>query len=99
MANIGSEVERAIRAHERGNPGDFDLALDRALELFDLTIGDPRWRNHWLREITRAREEFCALFFGDPDRFSSSAPGLKSYFLYFAIAARSPPTGRAPLAR
>ena len=87
MGNIGSEVERAIRAHEAGRQDRFDRALDRALELFDLTAADDRWRGPSRREILRAREEFCRLFF-DPDPPTGSAEGLKRYFLAFAIAAR-----------
>ncbi len=37
MGNIGSEVERAIRAHTAGRTDRFEPALRRALELFDLT--------------------------------------------------------------
>lgn len=44
LANIGSEVERAIRAHEAGNESRFHRAFARALELFDLTAADDRWR-------------------------------------------------------
>ena len=36
MANIGSEVSRAIK--NRNKPTRFQGAFDRALELFDLTI-------------------------------------------------------------
>ncbi len=39
MAHIGSEVERTIRAHERGREARFERALERALELFDLAVG------------------------------------------------------------
>ncbi|HET9332869.1 MAG TPA: hypothetical protein VFQ21_04735 [Gemmatimonadota bacterium] len=87
MGNIGSEVERAIRAHQAGRQDRFDRALDRALELFDLTAADDRWRGPRRREILRAREEFCRLFF-DPDPPAGSADGLKRYFLAFATAAR-----------
>ena len=38
---MGSEVERAIRAHEACRPDRFESTLERALELFDLTAGDP----------------------------------------------------------
>lgn len=87
LAHVGSEVERAIRAHEAGRPARFDAALARALELFDLTATDGRWRGPRRREILRAREEFCRLWFDDsvsPD----SATGLRRYFLAFAVAAR-----------
>ena len=42
LGNVGSEVERAIRSHSAGNTARFDHALDRALELFDLTATDAR---------------------------------------------------------
>ena len=87
MGNVGSEVQRTIRAHESGRRDRFDGALARALELFDLTATDPRWRGHRRREILRAREEFCRLFF-DPAVPASSAAGLNRYFLAFAAAAR-----------
>src|SRR3989344_7991691 len=57
LGNIGSEVSRANLA-EGKDKKRFDGAVDRALELFDLTISDPRWRGR-LREIGRAREVFC----------------------------------------
>jgi hypothetical protein len=88
LANVGSEVERAIRAHETGRQDRFDRALDRALELFDFTAADHRWRGARRREILRAREEFCRLFFAS-DSPPGSKAGLIDYFLYFAIAARS----------
>ncbi len=86
MGNIGSEVGRTIRAHATGNAGRFDKALARALELFDLTASDPRWRDGRRREICRAREEFCRLFF-DESVDADSAAGLERYFLHFAVAA------------
>lgn len=87
MAHIGSEVERTVRAHESGREDRFESALTRALELFDLTGADHRWRGPRRREILRAREEFCRLFF-DPDVPAGSGAGLRRYFLYFAVAAR-----------
>ena len=87
LANVGSEVERVLRAWESGRRDRFDRALDRALELFDLTAADERWRGPRRREILRAREEFCRLFF-DPDVPADSAPGLSEYVLRFAILAR-----------
>jgi hypothetical protein len=87
LAHVGSEVERAIRAHESGNRARFDGALVRALELFDLTVADDRWRGSRRRELLRARDEFCRLFFDD-DVPLDSARGLRRYFLAFATAAR-----------
>lgn len=87
MAHIGSEVERALRARESGRERRCERALVRALELFDLTATDSRWRGPRRREILRAREEFCRLFF-DQDVAAHSVPSLQAYFLQFARAAR-----------
>lgn len=87
LANIGSEVDRAIKAHEAGRAERRDAAVNRGLELFDLTAADDRWRGARRREVLRAREEFCALFWGDPDR-PGDAASLSGYFLHFAVAAR-----------
>jgi hypothetical protein len=87
LGNVGSEVERAIRAHAQGRMDRFENALARALELFDLTATDPRWKLHQRREILRAREQFCRIFYDDtaePDL----ADYLSKYFLQFAVAAR-----------
>lgn len=86
LANVGSEVERTIRAHAAGNASRFDNALARALELFDLTATDTRWHGARRREILRAREEFCRLFFSATPP-EDSIPGLQRYFLYAAVAA------------
>ncbi len=86
LANVGSEVDRTIRAHAAGSTTRFDGALARALELFDLTAADARWRGPRRREILRAREEFCRLFF-DVSATPHSAAGLQRYFLHFAVAA------------
>ncbi len=88
LARVGSEVERALRAYGAGNTARFDLALDRALSLFDLTAADPRWSGHRRREVLRAREDFCRLFF-DADTPIESAVGLRRYFLAFGVAARA----------
>lgn len=87
LANVGSEVERAIRSRDAGKASRFESAFDRALELFDLTVSDDRWRGHRRREILRAREEFCRLFF-DENVPRNSAQGLSKYFLQFAVLAR-----------
>jgi hypothetical protein len=88
LGNVGSEVERALRAHENGKEERFERALDRALELFDLTATDPRWCGHRCREVLRAREQFCRLFF-DEDAEPDLAAFLRKYFLQFAVAARA----------
>lgn len=85
MGNIGSEINRALKFQEK-NTERFENAINRALELFDLTIEDPRWR-HGLREITRVREVFCNTVFGD-NEYNTSLDDLNQYFYLFALAAR-----------
>ena len=87
LANVGSEVDRAIRAFRSGAQSRFDNALSRALDLFDQTAADERWSGPRRREILRAREEFCRLFFDDSVP-PGSADGMQRYFLAFATAAR-----------
>ena len=85
LGNIGSEVGRAARS--RGDEKRFEGAVSRALELFHLTISDPRWRGR-LKELTRVRELFCDAVLGGSS-YGTSLEDLDKYFYYFAYAARS----------
>lgn len=89
LANIGSEVYRAITWFRKNEPKDFQLAFERALELFDLTIEDKRWK-HRLKEICRAREVFCTLLTdpGNIPNLDKELDSLDKYFMYFAVLAR-----------
>lgn len=87
LGNVGSEVERAMRAYAQGRRDRFENALARALELFDLTAADPRWKLHQRREILRAREQFCRVFY-DETAEADLADYLRKYFLQFAVAPR-----------
>jgi hypothetical protein len=87
LANVGSEVGRAVRAKTGGAEARFEAALGRALELFDLTLADPRWRGR-RREIARARELVCDFLVGD-NAYGSDAASLDAWFLPFAVAASS----------
>lgn len=86
LGNIGSEIHRAIRA--RGDEKRFKGAVERALELFDLTLRDPRWRRR-LKEVARARELFCTAVYDDCTKYDTTLEDLDRYFTYFAIAARA----------
>jgi len=87
LGNIGSDVGRAIRAKAQRDDVRLQGALDRALELFDLTMADERWRGPRRREITRAREVVCDFLVGDND-YASTGESLDAYFFAFAMAAR-----------
>ncbi|MDI6715491.1 MAG: hypothetical protein QME63_00920 [Actinomycetota bacterium] len=85
MGNIGSEINRALKFQDEDKQR-FENAINRALDLFDLTIKDPRWRNR-LKEITRVKEVFCNTVFGD-NEYNTSLDDLNQYFYSFALAAR-----------
>lgn len=85
MGNVGSEISRAIRWRGRDEKL-YEGALDRALELLDLTIQDPRWRKR-LRELTRAREVLCDTILGGKE-YSCTLEEFERYFFQFALAAR-----------
>jgi hypothetical protein len=86
MANIGSEVERALNWRTKNNAEYSDRAFERALELIDLSIEHSLQPSH-LREITRLREILADYFFGT-NEFGSSDASLRKYFSHFALAAR-----------
>ena len=61
--------------------------MERALELFDLTLADPNLKRRQ-REIARAREVFVDAVYGG-EKYKSSIRDLVKYFDTFALAARS----------
>jgi hypothetical protein len=85
MANIGSEVERAMKWKAKGNDHYSWLAFQRALELVDLTTGDERNRER-LKELTRLRE-VLADYFAYKNIYGSSDTQWRRYFLVFNYAA------------
>ena len=86
MANVGSEVERALLWLEKGNNEYSQKAFERALELLDLTIcfNDKRTR---FKELTRLRETMVDYFLGD-NYFHSTIKLWRKYFFAFNWAAR-----------
>ena len=86
MAHIGSEAERALNWKERGHKANCELAFERALELLDLSLDDPRNLPR-ARELARVRESLVDFFQG-PNQFGSSDSLIRKYFGAFAYAAR-----------
>jgi len=86
MANIGSEVERAILWRKEENLGYSQMAFDRALELLDLTIDDAKNKTK-LRELFRLREVLADYFYSS-NIFSSSDSLWRNYFYPFNWSAR-----------
>ena len=86
MANIGSEVQRALNWKLRSNEAYCQQAFERALELIDFSIDDSRNFSR-LKELTRVREAMVDYFVGT-NQFSSTEASWEKYFLGFAYAAR-----------
>lgn len=86
MANVGSEVERAISWKIKNNAQYSRLSIERALELLSLTIGDKK-NNKRLREIVRVYELLADYFYSD-NNFQSSDLLWQKYFYNFAYVAR-----------
>ena len=86
LAHVGGEVSRACNAKKMGNDVRLQSALRRMLELFDLTIADPKNR-YRLRELCRAREVLCDFLVGD-NAYHSTDVSLDRYFLQFATASK-----------
>lgn len=87
MANVGSEVERAINWTKKNNKGYSQLAIDRALELLTLTIDDKKNQSR-LKELTRVYEGIGDYFYGD-NNFKSTDLLWQKYFYNFAYALRN----------
>lgn len=86
MANIGSEVVRALNWRAKNNPDYSQKAFERSLELIDLTLDSTR-NFPRLKELCRLREVIVEYFLGS-NPFQYTEESLKEYFLNFAVAAR-----------
>ena len=86
MANIGSEVGRALNWRNKGNADLSRKAIFRALELLDLSLDSVRPFSR-LKEFARLREALADYFFGS-NQFSSSEKLWRSYFDHFNYFAR-----------
>lgn len=84
MANIGSEVERAMKWREKKTEYS-RLASERALELLDLTIDDVKNRKR-LKELFRLREVLADYFYFD-NIYKSTDQKWHNYFNAFNYAA------------
>ncbi|MBR0403252.1 hypothetical protein IJI55_01740 [Candidatus Saccharibacteria bacterium] len=85
MGNIGSEVSRALKWQEKGKLPRRDACIDRALELFDLSITCNKGPK--LKEFCRAREEFCDYFFNNNSLHTDPAK-MQRYYDQFVMLNR-----------
>jgi hypothetical protein len=85
MANIGADVGRAIQWKEKGDVSASRQAFERALELIDFTIADPKNKNR-LKEVLRMRECLADFFVGE-NQYGFTGDAWQHYFYYFGYAA------------
>jgi hypothetical protein len=87
MANIGSEVYRAINWKKKGNEEYAQMAFERSLELFDLSkeseLTYPKYK-----ELLRMREIWVDYFMYD-NEYNSTGESINKYFMYTAIASKA----------
>jgi len=88
MANIGSEVERSLKWRAKHNDAYSQKALERALELIDLSL-DSLKSFARLKEVARLREAITDYFFGT-NQFKFTDESLRKYFSNFVFACRRP---------
>ena len=86
FANIGSEIERAMKWKNKNAQYAHQANL-RALELFDQTLQDPKYKAG-LKEIARARELWLDYFIGG-NQYSQTADQWHKYIYAFTYAARN----------
>jgi hypothetical protein len=87
MANVGAEVGRTVGWREKNQPDYSNRAFERALELLDLTISDPK-NGSRLRELLRVREALADHFAFD-NSYRSTDESWQRYFYPFQFAARA----------
>jgi hypothetical protein len=83
LGNIGSEIARAHYWEKHHDFLNREKALERALELLDLTLDDKRWQAG-LKEIARFREVVSA-WFCNQTVFDISAKELEDYCIHLAV--------------
>lgn len=86
LANIGSEVSRALNWRTKGNSEYAEKAVVRALELLDLSLESAK-AFPTLRELARLREAIVDYFYGT-NQYGSSETLWRKYFDHFAFLAR-----------
>jgi hypothetical protein len=86
MANVGCDVDRAIRWKNKGNVLYSDDALKRAFDLLFLTIKDPKNKKR-LKEVMRVKELLIDYFMDKNIYFSTDEMWHKYFLDYNYMAA------------
>lgn len=86
LANVDTDIDRAIHWRNNNNLEYSNKAFERALELLDATIADPKNRGPRLKELLRTREALIDYFVYD-NEYATSDQIWHDYFYQFNYAA------------
>jgi len=88
LANIWAEVGRSINNKNSWNIQRFDESIQRAYELFDMSIDDKKFRNTpKLKEILMIKELVWDYFFWD-NEYKSDKNFFDRYFFEISVIAQ-----------
>ncbi|MDD5731773.1 MAG: hypothetical protein PHU42_02695 [Patescibacteria group bacterium] len=87
MGNIGSEISRALHWQNKGDPISCQTAIERALELTDLTLESVKSSSQ-IKEVARFREVLGDIYSSGGAEYNSNLEDLDKYTLQFALASR-----------
>lgn len=88
MGNISSEVGRSFNARRQGQSEKENMAMVRALDLFDATI-DSLIANKSIRskEVLRSKEQYLSALL-NPKFDEKDGASIEKYFMQYAVASR-----------
>ena len=86
LANVGTDISRAIDWRKKGDYDYSQRSFERALELLDLTIRDPKNKKGARKELVITREALIDYFLYD-NVYQTSDTIWHEYFLDFNFAA------------
>ena len=86
LANVGTDIERAIDWKNNNNLDYSSKAFERALELLDATVADPKNKGPRRKELLRVREALIDYFVYE-NEYSTSDKLWQDYFYDFNYAA------------
>lgn len=86
LANVGTDIARAFQGRLRNDRTYEEKAFERAMELLDLTIADPKNKGPRLKELCRVREALKDYFLCD-NEYQTTETFWQQYFYDFNYAA------------
>ncbi len=86
LANVETDIDRAIQAKNNQGIEASHAAFRRALELLDATISDPKNNNHRIKELLMTRDALKDYFLYN-NEYRTTDKIWQDYFYQFNYAA------------